>query len=195
MTRRIPILATLFVVAAVATMIALGFWQLERRDQKRAMLESFRAVQASDVAVPWPDEGESTQALYRRSQVTCTRVVSRSGIAGRNASGEAGVAQVADCVFANGDAGRVVLGWSRQPQAAASVQWQGGEVRGVIAPGPRLVADPPVAGLEANAIPDPSQIPDNHLSYAVQWFLFAGAAIVVYALALRKRLRDRTGRS
>jgi surfeit locus 1 family protein len=64
-------------------------------------------------------------------------------------------------------------------------------VRGVIAPGPRLVADPPLAGLEANAIPDPSQIPDNHLSYAVQWFLFAGAALVVYVLALRKRLQEK----
>lgn len=191
MTRRIPILATLLVMAAVATMIALGFWQLERRDQKREMLESFRAAQKSDIVVPWPGEGESESSLYRRSQVTCVRVVSHSGIAGRNAKGDAGVAQVADCVFADGETGRVVLGWSRQPLAVQGVQWQGGEVRGVIAPGPRLVADPPLAGLEANAMPDPSQIPDNHLSYAVQWFLFAGAALVVYVLALRKRLQEK----
>jgi surfeit locus 1 family protein len=38
----------------------------------------------------------------------------------------------------------------------------------------RLVADPPLAGLAANAAPDPSDIPNNHLAYAVQWFLFAG---------------------
>ena len=59
---------------------------------------------------------------------------------------------------------------------------------GVVAPGPRLVADPPLAGLQANARPDPSDIPNNHLSYAVQWFLFAATALVIYAIALRKRL-------
>ncbi|WP_232332951.1 SURF1 family protein [Novosphingobium aquimarinum] len=193
MTRRIPVLATLLVLAAVATMIALGFWQLERREQKRALLESFEAAQASNAQVPWPREGESEAALYHRSRVTCARVVSHSGIAGRNAADEAGVAQVADCVFADGAVGRVVLGWSREPLAAAGARWQGGEVQGVIAPGPRLVADPPVAGLEANAIPDPSQIPNNHLSYAVQWFLFAGVALVIYVLALRKRMREKAG--
>jgi cytochrome oxidase assembly protein ShyY1 len=63
-------------------------------------------------------------------------------------------------------------------------------VVGTIAPGPRLVADPPLAGLEANERPDPSEIPNNHLSYAVQWFLFALTALVIYAVALRRRLRD-----
>ena len=79
----------------------------------------------------------------------------------------------------------VILGWSRDPKAPA---WRGGEVMGVIAPGPRLVADPPLAGLAANARPDPSDIPNNHLSYAVQWFLFAATALVIYVLAVRKRL-------
>ena len=79
----------------------------------------------------------------------------------------------------------VVLGWSRD---LAMGDWRGGEVVGWVAPGPRLVADPPLAGLEANAIPDPSSIPNNHWSYAIQWFLFAGVALVIYVLALRKRL-------
>jgi cytochrome oxidase assembly protein ShyY1 len=65
---------------------------------------------------------------------------------------------------------------------------------GVVAPGPRLVADPPLAGLAANARPDPSDIPNNHLSYAVQWFLFAVTALVIYLLALRKRLAGRAPR-
>jgi hypothetical protein len=79
----------------------------------------------------------------------------------------------------------VVLGWSRLPMAAGG--WSGGEVRGVIAPGPRLVASPPLAGLEANAMPDPADIPNNHFAYAVQWFVFAATALVIYGLALRKR--------
>lgn len=52
----------------------------------------------------------------------------------------------------------------------------------------RLIADPPVAGLAASALPDPKSIPNNHWSYAIQWFLFAGVALVIYAIALRKRL-------
>ena len=52
-----------------------------------------------------------------------------------------------------------------------------------------MIADPPLAGLEANARPDPASIPNNHLSYAIQWFLFALTALVIYAIALRKRLR------
>jgi len=78
-----------------------------------------------------------------------------------------------------------VLGWSRLPTAAGG--WSGGEVHGVIAPGPRLVASPPLAGLDANAVPDPADIPNNHFAYAIQWFVFAATALVIYALALRKR--------
>ena len=55
--------------------------------------------------------------------------------------------------------------------------------------GPRLIADPPLAGLQASARPDPAATANNHLSYAVQWFLFAASALVIYALAVRKRLR------
>ena len=72
------------------------------------------------------------------------------------------------------------------------MNWNGGRVEGTYlanrVKGPRLIADPPLAGLEANAKPDPNDIPNNHLSYAVQWFLFALTALVIYALALRKRL-------
>ena len=50
-----------------------------------------------------------------------------------------------------------------------------------------LVAMPPVAGLAANAAPSLDAVPNNHLAYGVQWFLFAGVAVVIYALALRRR--------
>jgi surfeit locus 1 family protein len=43
--------------------------------------------------------------------------------------------------------------------------------------------------LAASAPPSPSIIPNNHLSYAVQWFLFAGIAVTIYFLALRQRWR------
>lgn len=185
MMRRIPVLATVLVLAAVAVMVALGIWQLGRKQEKEALLGRYAAAQAMSAELPWSVADANT--LYRHARLTCLKVVGRSSIAGQNARGESGIAQTAECVLPDSSRAKVVIGWSRRP--VAGQDWQGGEVRGVIAPGPRLVADPPQAGLERNALPDPSDIPNNHLAYAVQWFLFALTALVVYALALRKRLR------
>ncbi|MES2300627.1 MAG: SURF1 family cytochrome oxidase biogenesis protein, partial [Pseudomonadota bacterium] len=73
--------------------------------------------------------------------------------------------------------------------------WRGGWVSGIIAPmgkaAVRVVADPPLAGLQANARPDPKDLPNNHWSYAIQWFLFAAVALIIYAIALRKRWQER----
>ena len=52
-----------------------------------------------------------------------------------------------------------------------------------------LMADPPAPGLDANPGPDLSAVPNNHLAYAVQWFLFALVAAVIYAIAVRRRLK------
>jgi cytochrome oxidase assembly protein ShyY1 len=56
--------------------------------------------------------------------------------------------------------------------------------------GMRLVADGAAPGLEPSALPSPRSIPNNHLFYAVQWFAFAGIALVIYMLALRKRRKE-----
>lgn len=184
MIRRIPILPTLVVLVAVGVMVRLGFWQLDRLHEKEALLERYAAAGSTGDLVPWSLAGDET--LYRRSQVDCVQVREMTAIAGGSAAGEPGMAHLAECRLPDGSSARVVLGWSRDP---AAPKWTGGAVVGTIAPGPRLVADPPLAGLEANARPDPSSIPNNHLAYAVQWFLFALTALVVYGLALRKRLR------
>jgi surfeit locus 1 family protein len=141
--------------------------------------------------VPWPSTAEAAQlSLYHHSQLHCTRVTGITAVSGRNAEGLPGWAHIAICARSGGTT-RVVLGWSNGPEA---VNWAGGDVTGVIAPGdatgPRLVADPPLAGLAANAAPDPRDIPNNHFSYAVQWFLFATTALVIYAIAVRKRWRE-----
>lgn len=186
--RRIPLVPTIIVLIAVGIMIRLGFWQLERLEEKQALLARYDAAASSDAEAGWPLDPEKADAvLYRRTHVRCVGVTGMSSVSGHNAQDEAGLAHVADCRLAGGGAARVVLGWSRNP---AVPDWRGGEVSGTIAPGARIVADPPLAGLAANARPDPSDIPNNHLSYAVQWFLFAGVALVIYALALRKRLAE-----
>jgi surfeit locus 1 family protein len=188
MMRRLPIIPTLIVVAAVALMIRLGFWQLERLHEKEALIASAQLALRTSAEAEWPRAKSDIEGvLYRHARLDCGKVVSQTATSGQNAKGEAGWAQVANCALAGGGVAKVVLGWSPLPPKA---QWQGGPVTGVIAPGPRLVAVPAQAGLAENALPDPANLPNNHLSYAVQWFLFAGVALIIYALAVRKRLAD-----
>jgi surfeit locus 1 family protein len=190
MLRRLPVIPTLLVLLAVGVMLRLGLWQLDRMHEKEALLARYAAAQSLSADAPWPrDAAEAERVYYRHATIRCLRVGAITPMAGTSASGQAGIAHVATCDLADGGKANVVLGWSRDP---APRQWDGGEVVGLIAPGgdagPRLVADPPLAGLEANARPDPASMPNNHLSYAVQWFLFAAVALVIYALAVRKRL-------
>ncbi|WP_423142945.1 SURF1 family cytochrome oxidase biogenesis protein [Parablastomonas sp. CN1-191] len=187
MTRRVPILATLLVIAAVATMIALGVWQLHRLAWKEDLIARYRQAEMMTTNAPWPrTPAEAERSLYRRAAFDCRAASAPASVSGRSAAGAPGIAHTADCTLPDGTIARVVLGWSRDPQPVA---WSGGPVSGTLAPGPRLVADPPVAGLAANARPDPADLPNNHWSYAMQWFLFALTATVIYALALRRRMR------
>ena len=187
MTRRIPILPTIVVAVACATMVALGFWQLDRKDQKEELLARYAAAGTMSAEVPFPrGEAETDQRLFRRSSVECARVESITGRAGRSNEGRSGWAHIAKCRM-DGRLVDVALGFSTRPQSPA---WSGGTVRGWIAPGPRLVAAEPVAGLAALAPPDPADIPNNHLAYAGQWFFFALTALVIYVLALRRRWRS-----
>jgi surfeit locus 1 family protein len=187
--RRMPIVPTVLVLIAVGVMIRLGVWQLDRLHQKEALLASYAQAVTMSADAAWPRTAEDAErALYRHATITCVSVSNATTKSGTSAKGEAGIAHYARCLQPDGSFADVVLGWSVDPAPRA---WGGGSVTGIIAPGPRLVADPPLAGLEANAPPDPADIPNNHLSYAVQWFLFAFVALVIYALALRKRLAGR----
>lgn len=191
MTRRIPILATVVVLTAVAIMIALGFWQLSRKAEKEALLDRFVEATQMSSEVPWPREAaDHPAALYRHARIDCRHLEGIEAVAGRSVTGRAGWAQIAQCRLGDGSNAAVALGWSAGPQAP---RWSGGEVRGFIGPagqgGIRLVAAPAQAGLEQLAPPDPANLPNNHLSYAVQWFGFAVTALIIYALALRRRWR------
>lgn len=192
MTRRIPILPTLVVLAAVAAMIALGFWQLARKAEKEALLERYTSAVGMSAEVPWPRTAEGyPAALYRHTRIDCVRVEGIDAVAGRSVAGKAGWAQIARCRLAGGGTAAVALGWSPRP---AGPRWAGGIVGGFIGPagktGIRLVASPAQAGLDQLAPPDPANLPNNHLSYAVQWFAFAATALVIYVLALRGRWRS-----
>jgi len=188
MLKRLPVIPTVLVLLAIGVMIHLGLWQIERMHAKEALLARYAAAPSLSADVPFPQTAAAADpVLYRHSRVVCARVTGLTAKAGHDLQGDSGQAHYATCDLAGGGTAQIVLGWSRDPKVA---DWRGGVVMGTIAPGPRLVADPPLAGLAANARPDPSDLPNNHLSYAVQWFLFALVALVIYGLAVRKRLAD-----
>lgn len=188
--KRWPVIPTILVALAVATMIGLGMWQLQRKSEKEALLARYGAADGLP-PVAWPVVPDpDALPLYRLSAVQCIRVIGWRSVSGTSASGKSGYAHLASCQTggAEGPGATVAVGWSDRPVAP---EWTGGVIEGVIAPEKaqlvRLVATRPVAGLALLARPSPAQIPNNHLLYAIQWFIFAGAAALIYVLAVRKR--------
>ncbi|WP_338057234.1 SURF1 family cytochrome oxidase biogenesis protein [Sphingomonas corticis] len=187
-------LPTIIVAVAVAAMVALGLWQLlDRLPAKEAYLAQLAANPARP-AVAFP-RAPDDRLLFRRTYADCRPPVAVA----RAGAGKAGFRLIATCA----DGIRVQLGTTRDP--LGMVAWEGGRVTGwvshapdatpliarlVAAPAPQamlLVADRPVAGLAPNTRPDIGLVPNNHLAYAVQWFLFAGIAAIIYVLAARRR--------
>lgn len=190
--RSLPLIPTIFVGLAIAAMIGLGVWQLQRKGEKEALLARYEtAAELPAVAFPEPPD---TELLYRRATGFCLEPLSWRAIAGHNRTGETGWQHIAACRTGGGEGPgmQVVMGWSHSIEAPQG--WRGGEVTGIIALDPeyrlRLVSDAAAPGLEPVARPSPADIPNNHLLYAIQWFFFAAAAGVIYWLALRRQRRD-----
>ena len=188
-----PLIPTILVALAVATMLGLGIWQLQRKAEKEALLARYEAA-AGLPAVSWPAVPDpDALPLFRKSALMCVNVIGWQSVSGTNADGKAGFAHIASCQTggAEGPGAKVAVGWSERPVAP---KWQGGTVSGIIAPENKqlikLVATDDVEGLQRLAAPSPEQIPNNHLLYAIQWLIFATAAAIIYALAVRKRTQS-----
>lgn len=194
MTRRLPIVPTIIVAAAVALMIGLGIWQLQRAKWKERLLAQYAAAQKLP-PIAWPTVPLRTEELplFRSATGVCLREVGHRAMAGENRAGEPGYVQIVDCATgAEGPGMSVEVGWSKDPNA--KVNWRGGPVSGIIAPdrrsGMRLVAASAPPGLQPSAPPSLDTIPNNHRSYAIQWFSFAAIALLIYVLAVRKKWRE-----
>lgn len=194
MIKRLPLVPTLIVLAAVAVMIRLGFWQIDRMQEKAVLLAQYEqaAALSADIAVP-ADKAAREKVWFRHTAFACSASGKTSPSAGHDQSGQTGWAHWATCRDAAGNPiAEVNIGVSTAPQP---IEFTGMEVRGTIAPdgpsGARVVADQPYAELRAAARPDPREVANNHWSYAIQWFLFAGVALAIYGIALRKRLAAR----
>lgn len=203
MSRRVPIVPTILVIAAALLMVRLGVWQLHRLHEKEALLARYSAnIGRPPIAIPGAVPA-TDDMLYRRSSALCREPVGWQVEAGRSRAGAIGWRHIALCRTGAGGPGLAVdMGVS---QSSAAPAWRGGPVHGRItwrpssrpliarlfstppAPAPMIVSDIAAPGLAPTAAPDPSAIPNNHLSYAVQWFIFAALALIIYALALRRR--------
>jgi cytochrome oxidase assembly protein ShyY1 len=206
----VPVAATITVLMAIAAMIGLGVWQLQRLHWKEALLRRYAAT-AGMPPIAFPDSFPvGDDVLFRHASAACAGVTGWAVEAGRSGSGTPGWRHIASCSTPRRKPRLMVdVGVSDNP---ATPQWAGGTVSGTIAWAPQhgsvlarlwgdrvrrdpmIVADRPAPGLFASAPPSAADIPNNHLSYAVQWFLFAATAAVIYALALRRRMiADRSG--
>lgn len=198
--KRPPVFATILVLVAVTAMIGLGFWQLQRKREKEAALSQY-VKNAALPAIAFPSIPVGDALLYRRTSALCLTPTSWR-IEG---AGSRGWRHIAQCrTGAEGPGFAIDMGTS--PDVNYKPSWRGGMVRGTIAQAPShqsliaglierpvrtlmIVSDTALPGLKPTARPSPESIPNNHLAYAVQWFLFAGIALAIYAIALRRRMR------
>jgi surfeit locus 1 family protein len=197
-SRRLPLVPTLAVAAAVLVMIGLGVWQIQRASWKAELLDKYEAAEKLP-PISWPTVpvAKANLPFFRHATGVCLRPVGKRAIAGENAKGDPGYAQIVDCsTGAEGPGMAVEVGWSQDPNAKFT--WNGGPVSGIIVPDRRsqirLVAATAPPGLESSRVPDVSSAspitPAVHHGYAATWFGLALVALVIYALALRKRWRQ-----
>lgn len=202
--RRLPILPTLVVVAALAAMIALGQWQLRRAEWKEGLLASYRANAGAPALYGLPLGLSLDSLAFRRTHVLCRITTGSIQLGGVNRQGQTGFRNIVGCALIDGRVMMADLGWSainaRPPMPDIGQRIEaGGRIipddvlaKRVLRDTPRatpllLVLDSAAPGLSPSMAPSIETIPNNHRGYAGQWFLFAGVALVIYVLALRRR--------
>ena len=204
--RRIPLVPTLIVIVAALIMMRLGLWQIKRAEWKEALIARYTATQGLP-PIAYPLVPRDPQALlFRRVEGFCLQPVGWRIEPGRNIAGQMGWRHIAACrTGAEGPGLSVDAGWTSDFKDATP-RWRGGKVAGVVAPlpdhrsvldmamgkgapdGVMLVAALPTGYFQPSAPPSIADIPNNHRAYAVQWFIFAALALLIYAIALRRRM-------
>ena len=194
MSRRLPIVPTIVVAAAVALMIGLGVWQLQRARWKEGLLS--RYAQADELPpISWPTVPvkRDTLPLFRHATGMCVEA-DRSARRRRREP----LRRARLCPHHRLRDGRRRAGHERRSRLVEEPQREGQLAR---RPGQRRDRARPAhghaagrrqrsAGTGAERSADARKhLPNNHRFYALQWFAFAAIALVIYGLALRKRWR------
>lgn len=195
--KRWPVIPTIIVAAAMAVMIGLGVWQLQRAGWKDRLLAELAAAESLPAVDLDPLLGGDPPAnlAFRRALVTCAAPLPAPELrAGRNLAGQSGYSAFVACrPGASGWAGRLQVnaGWagrSDQSLRVALPRTVAGRIGTVEPDGPIiLTAAEASSGLQPSAPARIEDIPNNHLAYAFQWFFFAATAGLIYVLTLRRR--------
>lgn len=203
--RRVPILATLLVFVMLTALISLGLWQLQRREWKHALMAQLAAAPSQPLLEPRDFYramiGEQS-VQYRRAELACSpgKVLPYDLRGGSSSTGNSGFLVLVSCRSDRKPPDIVVAaGWTIRPDAAAVPIMVDTVFRGTIIEFPygrapdrpqfMLIPDTAVAPLQRSLMPTPEDLPDNHLSYAGQWFGLAAALAAIYGLWLRRRLQ------
>lgn len=201
--RRTPIFPTIIVIAMFATLVGLGVWQLQRREWKQGLIRQLEAAPKLPLLEPGDFLAAMTGAQniqFRRAELPCSpgTVLPYDLRGGSSAAGDSGYLVLVSC-RPNRKAPDIVAvaGWTQRPDAIGVPLVVDTVFKGLIidrpygdAPGrPRfmLIPDTAVPPLQVSQMPDPGGLPDNHLSYAGQWFGLAAALLGIYAIWLRRR--------
>lgn len=215
--RAFPWLPTSMALVAIPILLGFGVWQLQRAQWKAGLLAQFETNASLPAATPGIDApADLTQLPFRHvllDGLDCP-VEHERVVAGRNSVGQVGYAYVFRCRWpepqptATDDRQYVLVnaGWSARPdikgsEIGGSPHARFRPAKGMLVPG-RTPADPMTFvfdgmahPLEPGAPPTLDTIPDNHLSYAIQWFSFAAILAVIYGLWLRRWLAQRPPRA
>lgn len=202
--KRVPILPTLVVLLALGTLVWLGVWQLQRREWKRDLIAQLEAAPKLPLLEPadFTAAMNGTQSIqYRRAELPCSpgTVLPYDVKGGSSAGGNSGYIILVSCRPNRKPPDIVaVAGWTMRPDAVSVPIMVDTVFKGLViehpygdAPGrPQfmLIPDTAVPPLQLSQRPDPGGLPDNHLSYAGQWFGLAAALVAIYGVWLRRRM-------
>jgi surfeit locus 1 family protein len=202
--KRIPWFPTLLTFVMLTTLVSLGLWQLQRRTWKHDLIAQLDAAQTQPLLEPADYframTGEQS-VQYRRAELPCSpgKVLPYDLKGGSSATGTSGYLVLVSC-RPNREPPDIVAvaGWTKRPDAARTLLQVDTVFTGLIierpygdAPGrPQfmLIPDTAVPPLLLSRMPSPQDLPDNHLSYAGQWFGLAVVLVLIYITWLRRRV-------
>ncbi|MFZ4690129.1 MAG: SURF1 family protein [Polymorphobacter sp.] len=202
--RRIPVFPTLLTVVMLAVLVSLGVWQLQRREWKAALIARLEAAQTQPLLEPADYRRAMTREAsvqYRRAELPCSpgTVLPYDIKGGSSRTGTSGYMVLVSCRPNNRPPDIVaVAGWTQRPDAVRVPVTVDTIFRGIIIERPygdasarpqfMLIPDTAVPPLQPARLPTPADLPDNHLSYAGQWFGLAIVLAAIYGLWLRRHL-------
>lgn len=203
--KRSVLFPTLLTFVMLTTLVSLGIWQLQRRAWKHELVRTLAAAQNLPVLEPvdyFKAMTGETSIQYRRAELPCSpgTVLPYDLKGGSSAGGVSGYLVLVSCRPNRKPPDIVaVAGWTRRPDAAQVPIRVDTMFRGLIIERPygrvagrpqfMLIPDSAVPPLQRSRLPSPGDLPDNHLSYAFQWFGLAVVLAAIYGIWLRRRLR------